>query len=133
RCRALRDFLRSCSSGEARTRSFRCTARPSFAKDCGPTHSRSRRGAATSRCASVRTRSTARSRLSWRRPPARAPEPGAREAAVIRHLRRGFSVLSTCWLLFLLVPLSSTGLAFAFFLVSFAITVLLLAVSLLIE
>ena len=41
-------------------------------------------------------------------------------------------MLSTCWLLFLLVPLSSTGLAFPFFLVSFAITVLLGAVSLLI-
>jgi hypothetical protein len=45
-------------------------------------------------------------------------------------LRRGFSVLSACWLLFLLEPLSSTGLAFPFFLVVFNVTVFFGAVSL---
>jgi hypothetical protein len=39
-------------------------------------------------------------------------------------------ILSVCWLLFLLEPLSSTGLAFPFFFVTFAITVLFGAVSL---
>jgi hypothetical protein len=49
---------------------------------------------------------------------------------VLRYLRRVLSVLSTCWLLFLLEPLSSTGLAFPFFFVAFGITVLFGAVSL---
>ena len=39
-------------------------------------------------------------------------------------------ILSVCWFLFLLEPLSSTGLAFPFFFVIFAITVLFGAVSL---
>jgi hypothetical protein len=42
----------------------------------------------------------------------------------VPHLRRGFSLLSAFWLVFLLEPLSSTGLAFPFFLVTFAVTVL---------
>ena len=46
------------------------------------------------------------------------------------ELRRGLSILSTCWLLFLLEPLSSTGLAFPFFFLTFGITVLFGIVSL---
>ena len=45
-------------------------------------------------------------------------------------LPRGVPALSTGWLLFLLVPLSSTGLAFPSFVFAFAITVLLGALSL---
>ena len=47
-----------------------------------------------------------------------------------RHVRRGLSILSIGWLLFLLEPLSSTGLAFPFFLVTFAITIIFGVVSL---
>jgi len=46
------------------------------------------------------------------------------------RLRNGFFVLSAGWLLFLLEPLSSTGLAFPFFVVTFALTVLAGVVSL---
>jgi hypothetical protein len=49
---------------------------------------------------------------------------------VSRHVRRGLSILSIGWLLFLLEPLSSTGLVFPFFLATFAITVVLGVVSL---
>ena len=45
-------------------------------------------------------------------------------------LRRGLSVFSICWLLFLLAPLSSTGLDFPFFTVTFGITVLFGALTL---
>jgi hypothetical protein len=38
-------------------------------------------------------------------------------------MRRGLIVLSVCWLVFLLAPLSSTGLAFPFFVVTLAVTV----------
>ena len=46
------------------------------------------------------------------------------------RLRNGLLVLSAAWLLFLLEPLSSTGLAFPFFIVTFALTVLAGVVSL---
>jgi len=49
---------------------------------------------------------------------------------VSRHVRRGLSILSIGWLLFLVEPVSSTGLAFPFFLVTVAITVVLAVVSL---
>jgi hypothetical protein len=49
---------------------------------------------------------------------------------VVSHLRRGLSIVSTCWLLFLLEPLSSTGLAFPFFLITFGLTVVFGIVSL---
>jgi len=45
-------------------------------------------------------------------------------------LRRGLSVFSICWLLFLLAPLSSTGLDFPFFTATFGITVLFGALTL---
>ena len=45
-------------------------------------------------------------------------------------MRRWMSVLSAAWLLFLLEPLSSTGLTFPFFTLTFGVTVLLGAVSL---
>jgi hypothetical protein len=45
-------------------------------------------------------------------------------------LRRGFAALSTCWLLSLLVPLSSTGLDFPSFLFAFGLTVLFGTLSL---
>jgi hypothetical protein len=48
----------------------------------------------------------------------------------ITSLRRGWFILSTCWLLFLLEPLSSTGLAFPFFAVTFGVTLLVGMVSL---
>ena len=48
----------------------------------------------------------------------------------VPYLRRGWFILSTCWLLFLLEPLSSTGLAFPFFLVTFGVTLLFGIVSL---
>jgi hypothetical protein len=48
----------------------------------------------------------------------------------VPYLRRGWFILSTCWLLFLLEPLSSTGLAVPFFLVTFGVTLLFGIVSL---
>lgn len=45
-------------------------------------------------------------------------------------IRRGLSLLSFGWLLFLLEPLSSTGLAFPFFAIAFGVTVLVGAGSL---
>jgi len=48
----------------------------------------------------------------------------------VPYLRRGWFILSTGWLLFLLEPLSSTGLAFPFFLVTFGVTLLFGIVSL---
>ncbi len=50
-----------------------------------------------------------------------------------RHVRRGLSILSIGWLFFLLEPLSSTGLAFPFFLATFAITIVFGVVSLALE
>jgi len=47
-----------------------------------------------------------------------------------RHVRRRLAILSIGWLLFLLEPLSSTGMAFPFFLVTFALTVVFGVVSL---
>jgi hypothetical protein len=47
-----------------------------------------------------------------------------------RHARRALSVLSIGWLLFLLEPLSSTGLAFPFFLATFVVTIVFGVVSL---
>lgn len=44
--------------------------------------------------------------------------------------RKGWFIVSTCWLLFLLEPLSSTGLAFPFFVVTFGVTILFGVVSL---
>lgn len=50
---------------------------------------------------------------------------------VLSHLvAKLVSILAMCWFLYLLEPLSSTGLAFASFLVTFGITLLLAAASL---
>lgn len=46
------------------------------------------------------------------------------------YFRRGFSILAVGWLLYLIEPLSGTGLAFPFFMVTFAITLLFAIVSL---
>jgi hypothetical protein len=50
-----------------------------------------------------------------------------------RYLRRGWFIVSTCWLLFLLEPLSSTGLAFPFFFLIFVVTLVFGIVSLVLE
>jgi hypothetical protein len=43
--------------------------------------------------------------------------------------RRGLIILSVCWLLFLLIPLSSTGLGFPAYLVTLAVTLLLALIA----
>ena len=49
---------------------------------------------------------------------------------IATYLQRGWFILSTCWLLFVLEPLSSTGLSFPFFVLTFGVTLLFGVVSL---